>query len=92
MEGHVRIECLGCLYLRERTPFWIQGKLIEAGRIVETNPLLTEDDRGELKQLIEETGAKKQALYPNHASVPIALRGNGEAYEPSRDFSQLPIY
>jgi MoaA/NifB/PqqE/SkfB family radical SAM enzyme len=95
MEGRVRIECLGCLYLRERTPFWIQGKLIEAGRIVEHNHLLTYEDRTELKELIEETETKKKALYPDHAFIPVAAQlngGQGRDYEPDRDFSELPVY
>ncbi|MCE5229319.1 radical SAM protein [bacterium] len=69
MEGRVRPECQGCVFLRERTPFWIQGNLNEAARITETNELLTEDDRAKLRDLISDTERLKEAIYPEHKTI-----------------------
>ncbi len=45
MEGRVRPECQGCVFLRERTPYWIQAYLNEAAWTVEGSAALTDDDR-----------------------------------------------
>jgi MoaA/NifB/PqqE/SkfB family radical SAM enzyme len=69
MEGRVRPECQGCVFLRERTPFWIQGNLNEAARITESNELLTDDDRGKLRELISDSERMKEAIYPEHKTI-----------------------
>ncbi|HOE96144.1 MAG TPA: radical SAM protein [Candidatus Sumerlaeota bacterium] len=78
-EGRVRTECQGCLYLRERTPFWVQSLLNEAQRVVTHNHLLTEEDRAELRRLLAETQARKDAMWPEHGGGASAQDSAGAA-------------
>ncbi len=64
--GRVRTECQGCVFLRERTPYWIQAHLNEAARLVNGDDRLTDDDRTTLRLLIERYERRKQELYPDH--------------------------
>lgn len=66
MEGRVRTECQGCVYLRERSPFWIQTKIDDAARRTRDDPTLTEEDRRELSREIVDVQKKKDALFPRH--------------------------
>lgn len=66
MEGRVRPECQGCVFLRERTPYWIQAYLNEAAWTVEGSAALTEDDRARLRELIRQRELMKERLYPGH--------------------------
>ncbi|MEN6627304.1 MAG: radical SAM protein [Candidatus Sumerlaeia bacterium] len=70
MQGRVRPECQGCVFLRERTPFLIQGLLNEAARIVESNELLTDEDRVRLRGLIAGRERMKAEAYPGHRARP----------------------
>ncbi len=78
MEGRVRTECQGCLYLRERTPFWVQSLINEARRIVDGNHLLNDADRGELKTLLTETETHKLTLHPHHLCQSESAQGGCE--------------
>jgi MoaA/NifB/PqqE/SkfB family radical SAM enzyme len=73
IDGRVRVECQGCLYLRERTPNWMQAVIDRAAHRNRTDPDLTDDDRRELDETIATIQARKNALHPEHA------RRNGEA-------------
>lgn len=66
MEGRVRNECQGCMYLRERTPSWIQAHLNEAMRRTTTDDGLNENDRKELLAEISAYQARKDDLFPLH--------------------------
>ena len=67
MEGRVRPECQGCVFLRERTPFWMQEALNQAARLTEESPWLTGEDRVRLRALIRQRQQLKDALHPGHA-------------------------
>lgn len=73
MEGRVRPECQGCLYLRERVPSQMQAHLNEAAMLTERAEELTEGDREELRAEIAEVQATKDALHPRHAHIPVAI-------------------
>ncbi len=81
MEGRVRPECQGCVFLRERTPAWVQGMLNEAARVAESHPLLTEEDRTHLRVLIERHQQRKNELYPDHRARPAVEVGAAHAAE-----------
>lgn len=66
MEGRVRTECQGCVYLRERSPFWIQTKIDDAARRTRDDPSLSDEDRRELSREIVDVQKKKDALFPRH--------------------------
>lgn len=96
MEGNVRPECQGCLYLRERSPSLIQGMINEAMKLIHLDPELTEEDRAELLRTADRVQREKDALYPLHVHVRIGpddLAGRVTAFdiwEASRD-TALPV-
>jgi hypothetical protein len=98
LEGRVRPECQGCLYLRERTPALIQAMINEATRMTYLDTRLTDDDRRELMETIATVQAEKDAIHPHHRFTPVRaeLAASGptawEVWEPSRARAELPIY
>ncbi|MBI3735692.1 hypothetical protein HY256_04165, partial [Candidatus Sumerlaeota bacterium] len=97
MEGNVRPECQGCLYLRERSPSWIQGMINEATKLTQLDPQLTGEDRRELMEIIAQVQAKKDAMYPLHAYLhpEVATGAEGKSafavWEAAKE-AELPIY
>lgn len=93
MEGRVRPECQGCLYLRERSPSWMQALINQATQKTMEDPDLTADDRRELIEVIARVQAKKDALFPRHAHRKLefasAASSEGDASQPVAD---IPIY
>ncbi len=67
LEGQVRPECQGCMYLRERSPAWVQAMINEATKMTMSETLLTDDDRRELLAVIADFQARKDALFPSHS-------------------------
>lgn len=97
LDGRVRPECQGCLYLRERTPSWVQSMINEATRMACLDPHLAEEDRIELIDAIAQVQAEKDAMYPLHKFrkvQPVGREGGKlawEVWEPVRE-TELPVY
>lgn len=79
MEGRVRPECQGCMYLRERAPSHVQAHIDAAAHLVESAPELAEEDRADLRAEVARVQAHKEELYPDH--VRRSFNGAAEAGE-----------
>lgn len=96
MEGRVRVECQGCVYLRERSPSMIQAQINEAIRQTAESPELEPADRDELYAAIEAIQARKNAMFPLHRHRAVRFdaadgAGAGEGSAAAMATS-LPVY
>ncbi len=93
MEGRVRPECQGCVYLRERTPYWMQAQINLARRQTLAAAELTDEDRRELLAEIDRVQAQKDSLYPRHGHRPVEADGAPDgASTPLGAAAELPTY
>lgn len=93
MEGRVRPECQGCLYLRERSPSWMQALINQATQKAMEDANLSDEDRRELIETIARIQTKKDALFPRHGHRKLKFASVGSGGNvPTTNATELPLY